>query len=259
VRRTGPPAPKAPPAWEPEEWVEVDEDVRDVASKAVERGGRATRRATQVDDRRAGSAIDEELTRVAGPSTAPKLAQRLADAGRAYERERYDEARKLLRPLADRAPASAAVRELYGLTLYRLGRWRDAQRELEAFRALSGSTEQHPVLADCARALGQWAQVEQLWEELRTASPGAALVAEGRIVAAGALADQGRLPEAVDLLEAGTRRARRAQEHHRRMLYALADLYERAGDVPRARQLFRRVAEADPGFADVAVRLRSLG
>ena len=37
--------------------------------------------------------------------------------------------------------------------------------------------------------------------------------------------------------------------------YALADLYERAGDVPRARELFRRDPADQPGFADVAQRL----
>jgi hypothetical protein len=49
------------------------------------------------------------------------------------------------------------------------------------------------------------------------------------------------------------------QPHHIRLTYALADLVERAGDIPRARQLFRRVADADPDFADVSNRLRTLG
>src|SRR5207302_464028 len=89
----------------------------------------------------------------AHPSAAPKLGQRLAEASKAYERARFTEARKLLKPLAGRVPGSASVRELYGLTLYRLGHWKLAVVELEAFRRLTGSTEQHPVLADCYRAL----------------------------------------------------------------------------------------------------------
>jgi hypothetical protein len=40
--------------------------------------------------------------------------------------------------------------------------------------------------------------------------------------------------------------------------YALADLYERAGDAPRARELFGRVAATDPDFVDVHARLRAL-
>ena len=183
-----------------------------------------------------------------------KLAERLADAGRAFERERYGDARRILQQLASRAPGAPAVRELYGVTLYRLGRWRDAIRELEAFRTLSGSVEQHPVLADSYRALGRHHEVDELWSELRAASPGAALVAEGRIVAAGALADRGDLAGAITLLARGVGPSRKMREHHLRLRYALADLYERAGDIPRARQLFDQVADAAPDYADVEAR-----
>ena len=161
-------------------------------------------------------------------------------------------------PWPSRRPGASSVRELYGLTLYRLGRWAQAARELEAFRTQTGSTEQHPVLADSYRALGRYADVEELWDELRAASPSAELVAEGRIVAAGALADQGRLEDAIELLAAGTKPTKKARLHHLRMAYALADLYERAGDLPRARELFGLVATTDPDFVDVQARLRAL-
>ncbi|MGQ0617487.1 MAG: tetratricopeptide repeat protein [Acidimicrobiia bacterium] len=205
------------------------------------------------------AAVEDELGRAAGAGPALKLGQRLAEATRAYERDRFPEARTLLGPVAKRAPGVPAVRELFGLTLYRLGQYRAAARELDAFRALTGSTEQNPVLADCERALGHWDRVEELWSELKAASPGAAVVAEGRIVAAGGLADRGRIDDAIRLLEAGTRAPRRMQAHHLRLFYALADLRERAGDIPAARQLFSRVKEADPDFADTASRLRALG
>jgi hypothetical protein len=42
------------------------------------------------------------------------------------------------------------------------------------------------------------------------------------------------------------------------VLYALADLYERAGDIPRARELFKRIARHDPRFFDAAERVKSL-
>jgi tetratricopeptide (TPR) repeat protein len=187
-----------------------------------------------------------------------RFEERLAGAGQAFRRGRFEEARRALRPLAEAAPGAAAVRELYGLTLYRLGRWKAAVKELEAFRTLSGSVEQHPVLADCYRALRRYDQVEELWHELRAASPAAELVTEGRIVAAGSLADQGRVDDAIALLGPAVRPSRRAKEHHLRAAYALADLYERAGDLPRARELFQRVAASDPDFVDVDTRLRAL-
>jgi tetratricopeptide (TPR) repeat protein len=204
------------------------------------------------------TATASDFDAVAGTAHLPKLGERLRNASRAFERERFIDASKILKPLAERAPGSAPVRELYGLTLYRLGRWKLAVRELEAFRTLTGSTEQNPVLADCYRALRRYREVDELWQEVAAASPSAEIVTEGRIVAAGALADRGEVERAIRLLEAGQKSSKRLQPHHVRLLYALADLVERAGDVPRARQLFGRVAAADPDFADVVHRLRSL-
>ena len=245
--------------WEPEEWIDEGE-VRGEARGAVGRGRTAPSRPGKPRRR-----VDEDAELPKDPSLGKavsgrgieKAEQRLRDASRAFKRERFEEARKILRPLAETAPTAESVRELLGLTYYRLGRWKSAAVELEAFRDLSGSTEQHPVLADCYRALGRHAKVAELWEELRAASPGAALVAEGRIVAAGSLADQGRLDDAIRLLSAA-KVPKRPREHHLRVTYALADLYERAGDVPRARQLFGVVAAADPELGDVMARVRAL-
>jgi tetratricopeptide (TPR) repeat protein len=242
--------------WQPEEWVDEGE-VRDQARGAVGRGRAPKARRPVVDDADPGP--DASLGRAVAGRTLERAEQRLRDASRAFKRERYEEARKILRPLAETAPTAESVRELLGLTHYRLGRWKAAAAELEAFRGLTGSTEQHPVLADCYRALGRHGKVAELWEELRAASPSAPLVAEGRIVAAGSLADQGRLDDAIRLLQAAKTPAKRPKEHHLRVAYALADLHERAGDVPSARQLFRLVAAADPDLGDVSARLRALG
>jgi tetratricopeptide (TPR) repeat protein len=111
---------------------------------------------------------------------------------------------------------------------------------------------------DCYRALRRWRKVEELWLELASVSPTAELVAEGRIVYAGALADQGRLPEALTLLRKRAETVKAPRDHHLRLWYALADLEERAGNVPRARALFDRVRREDAGFADVAERLAGL-
>ena len=242
-------------AWEPEVWID-EGAVRDEASGAVDRGRKGGRRpASPVDE---GSLEpDPSLRRAVPGARLERFEERLKDASRAFRRERFEEARRLLRPLAESAPTAESVRELLGLTYYRLGRWKQAISELEAFADLSASTEQHPVLADCYRALGRHAKVEELWEDLKRASPAAPLVAEGRIVYAGSLADQGRLQDAIAVLEA-SKPAKRPQEHHLRVTYALADLYERAGDVPRARQLFGIVAAADPDLGDVAARVRAL-
>ncbi|MDP1820865.1 MAG: tetratricopeptide repeat protein [Acidimicrobiales bacterium] len=247
-----------PRGWEPEQWIDEGE-VRGEARGAVDRGrsgpSRLVAGPVAAEDE---APEDPSLRRAVGAAKLERVQERLKEAGKAFRRERFDEARKILRPLAEIAPTAVSVRELLGLAYYRLGRWKQAVAELEAFRDMTGSTEQHPVLADCYRALGRHAKVAELWEELRTTSPGAALVAEGRIVYAGSLADQGNLTDAIRVLEAAKPPGRRAQDHHLRVAYALADLHERAGDVPKARQLFGIVAANDPELGDVAARLRAL-
>lgn len=204
--------------------------------------------------------IAHEVGATVEPAMAARVQRKLGQAADTFERDRLPDALRILRPLSKDAPEVAAVRELTGLALYGTGQWAAAAKELEAFRRLGGSVEQHPVLADCYRALGRYATVNDLWDELRESSPGAALVTEGRIVAAGALADQGDVRGAIRLLEKGpVRPTRAAGVHHARLWYALADLYERAGDTPKARELFARVVAAEPGLADAAERLHSLG
>jgi tetratricopeptide (TPR) repeat protein len=255
TERKGAPELGPPPAWEPEEWVqEPDEPVRGEATKAVARGakGRPTR------TRKAPAPVADEIGKAVGRGTSGQIEQRLMDAARTFERERYRDADRMLRVLLDRAPDVPAVRELYGLTLYRLGRWNEAAKQLELFRQQSGSTEQHPVLADCYRALGRHKKADALWNELRGSDATGELVTEGRIVAAGSRADRGDLRGAIQLLERGPVKVKRPKTHHLRLWYALADLYERAGDNPRARDLFARVTAAEPDFADAAERLAAL-
>lgn len=199
----------------------------------------------------------DELARLAGRGARQAQAD-LARAAEAFSAGRERDAARILRPLRDLYPDASAVRELLGLSQYRLGQYAAATKELEAFADLTGSVEQHPVLMDCARALGRHARVEELWEELAQASPSAALVSEGRIVLAGSRADQGRLHEAIATLDRRRGTPGRVQEHHVRVWYALADLYERAGEIPKARDLFLQVRRHDAAFADVAERLAAL-
>ena len=160
--------------------------------------------------------------------------------------------------LARLAPEVGAVRELYGLTLYRLGRWREAARELKAFHDLTGSFDQHPVIADCERALGRDKAVLALWDALRHEGVEREVLVEGRLVVAGMMADRGDLEGAIGLLGPGGKSLRHPDACHIRQWYALADLYERAGDLPRARELFSRVASFSPELFDTEDRLAAL-
>ena len=234
------------------------EEVREEATGAVARGGKRSRAQADPEPLHLAEEVREQLSRAVGNARTERVERRLGEAAEHFENERYGDANRILKKLSDEAPTVGAVRELFGLTLYRQGKWTAAARELEAFRLIGGSTEQHPVLADCYRALRQWPQVEELWDELRAASPDAELVTEGRIVMAGSLADRDRVVDAIRLLQTGWSLPKRPRIHHLRRAYTLADLYERAGEVPRARDLFQRIRAVDADFADVRERLRNL-
>jgi tetratricopeptide (TPR) repeat protein len=245
------------PSDDQDQWIDGGL-VRDEASAAVSRGATAAK-PTSRRKREVPAEVGEEVAKAAGPNWAARVKDRLGDAARAYEAERYRDAKRILEPLLERVPSAVAVRELLGLTYYRMGKWRDAIRELGAVELLTGSVDHHPVIADCHRALKQLEPVERLWDELRRTGAGVDVVIEGRIVMAGALADKGRVADAVKVLEQGPVDVRRPQEHHLRLWYALGALYEKAGDVTRARSLFSRLVAIDPEFADAADRLDSLG
>jgi tetratricopeptide (TPR) repeat protein len=240
--------------WEPETWID-EGPVRADAEEAVERARR--------DEPRAGRASETEpdTTQLKKGLPANRRAHAERDvkkATKAFQREYFRDAEKLLKPLHAVAPDDLTVLELYGLTLYRLERWRAAAERLERFAEITGSVEQHPVIADCRRALGHHRRVAELWEELREHQASAALMAEGRIVYAGDLADQGDLRRAIAELERSSYKAKKPKDHHLRLRYALADLYERAGDVPRARELFDSIARHDADYVDVRRRIAAL-
>jgi tetratricopeptide (TPR) repeat protein len=208
--------------------------------------------------------VATEIRNAADAATAAhkeRLVERADDAYNAYERGRYQDALRAIKPVADEAPRVAAVRELAGLAAYRSGRWREAARHLQALDDLIDTTEQIPVLMDIQRALHKPKKVAELWTELRHRSPDPNVLAEGRIVAAASLAETGDLNGAIALLTTagGTKALRNPSTRHVRQWYLLADLYERAGDVPRAREFFERIRRVDPQAYDVAERLRALG
>ena len=208
--------------------------------------------------------VAAEIRKAADTATAHHrevLVGKMEDAVAAYDRHRYQDAMRLGKQVADETPAVPAVRNLVGLAAYRAGRWREAVRQLEAYDQLTDDADHVPALMDSYRALGRPKKLADLWAELRLRSPEPEVLAEARIVAAGMLADRKDLPGAIDLLVAGgaARALRNPSYRHLRQWYALADLYERAGDLPKARELFLRVLRAEPDAYDVVDRLEALG
>jgi len=197
-----------------------------------------------------------QLKDLLGDSAGGRAWRDLNQAAEHLEEGRSGQSRVIAERLYRRTPEVVEVAEMFGLSLYAQGRWRQAIEVLEDVREASGLPDQNPVLADAHRAVGNFADVERLWIELREASPSNELMNEGRIVAAGALADQGRLQDAVRTLGKGWKRPKRPFDHHLRRAYALADLYERAGERPQAKELFGWIAHHEPRYLDAKQRAR---
>jgi tetratricopeptide (TPR) repeat protein len=190
-----------------------------------------------------------------------KMVNTLTRAAEAYDRKRYEEALRLGRVVADATPGVAAVRELTGLAAYRAERWAMAKIHLRAYFTITEDPEHLPLVMDADRANHRYRAVEKTFDELQESEPTAEVLAEGRIVMAATLADQQHFEEAIDLLiKAGAaKNLRNPSYRHVRLWYALADVYDRAGDTASARELFARIVIAEPDAYDATDRLVELG
>ena len=241
-----------------EQWID-EGSVRREATSAARRAAGDAPPAKRREPKPLDPEVAAELNEALGPQRGARLTERLAQASEALDRERFQEARRIAGSIAKEAPSVAAAHELLGLTNYRLGLYKQAVAALEAAQDLHPNPALLPVIADCQRAQGRWAAVDRVWTEIKEASPSHDVMAEGRMVAAGALADQGDLRGALALMEPATKRPKAVRDFHLRQWYVLADLYDRMGDPISARRWFSTVAEFDDEFADVRDRLRSLG
>jgi tetratricopeptide (TPR) repeat protein len=217
------------------------------------RGSRETIRPVHLSDE-----IVRELRATSRPGKADILIKVFGEAAGAFAEADYRQAVRLGEQSKHMALRAASVRELLGLAYYRMGRWQEAIRELSAFRRIAGATEQNPVMADCYRALGKHEKAIELCDEVdpRGVDPG--VYYEAQIVAAGALADLGRLDDAIARLEHLDLDPDVAESHHVRAWYLLADLLERRGRFTQAREWFEAVSAADADVTDAPERARRL-
>jgi tetratricopeptide (TPR) repeat protein len=246
-----------PAPWERERWVD-DGPIREVAEAASARAQSDAPSPKRRSNGELDPAAVAEVEREAGQRSA-RYHERLRSAAEALERGRFDDARRMVQPVLRDLPNVAMAHEVAGLAFYSTGQWRKAAAELELARQLDRSVKHHAVLADCYRAMRRYDTADELWAELKGASPAPGLMAEGRIVAAGVLADQGDLRGALKVMEPARAVPKKARDHHLRQWYVIADLLDRSGEIIEARRYFSLVAQVDAEFADVMQRLASLG
>jgi tetratricopeptide (TPR) repeat protein len=196
-----------------------------------------------------------EIQATARSGTADEAISLVTQALSAFLEEDFGEAARLAEAARSIAPRSGRAAELLGLALYHAGRWKEALRELLAFRRMTGSLEQNHVIADCYRALGRSDRALEVLSEVPPDSTPPDVWAETMIVAAGALADKGDIERALAALSRTDLNPQSVEPYHLRLWYVQSDLLERAGRLSEAVEGWRSIVAEDPEFFDAAERL----
>lgn len=212
---------------------------------------------TERERPRLPSAVYRDIKAAAG-GELDRVASAYADAGEALATGDRTRALRLLQDAKRLAPRSAVVREALGIALYLDERFKDAARELSAYRRMSGRQDQNHLLADCARAAGQLDRAEALVSEMMGADVPADRIAEGLLVVAGARTDQGEHDAALAALHRVDLEPRTVEPHHLRLWHLAADISAEQGDTEAERGYLQAIATVEPDFLDVAERLAAL-
>ena len=198
--------------------------------------------------------IVREINQVAHFGRARGVKDAVFEAANALEETDYPRVIEALATAKRDAPRSPTVRELLGLAYYHLGQFREAARELAAYRRLSGSHDQDPPYADAERALGRPEKAVEIVEQLPRDEVSEEVLVEALIVAAGALRELGRAGEAVELLRGGPLLPDEVLPHYLRLWYALAEALEDDDNRREARSWWDAIYAEDPEFFDVSSR-----
>ena len=202
--------------------------------------------------------VRDELQRVTKPTQVRDAVSRLSRAVELLERGDAGAAVAEATKAKQLSSRSAAVREVLGLALYGASRWQDALTELKAYRRFSGRADQNHVIADCLRAVGKPQEAVPLAEEELRAKVSHEAKAEAVIVAASALADQGKFAEALAFLGRAKTKEGVSAPYTLRLWYVRGDILAKAGRRDEAAGEFRRIMRHDASAFDAAERLAEL-
>lgn len=162
-----------------------------------------------------------------------------------YGDENFEAAFRKLAKAKQLSPRSPSVRELLGLSAYRLERWGEALAELRAYRRIAGDTSYMPAEMDSLRALGRDADVEKTWKRFGELGGSRPAEAEARVVYGAFLLDRGRPAEAWAVTRTSRLPANAPLYELRRWFIAARAALE-IGDAEAAGKLARAVHRAEP-------------
>jgi predicted Zn-dependent protease len=208
--------------------------------------------------------VRKEIERlVTNTSRAKDVILCLAVGTAASEDEEHAVARRYLVWAKHLAPRSPAVREALGIALYREGDLHGALAELQAYRRLSGGTDQNHLIADCIRSEGR--------DVDRAVVVGMELVdderaeierrVEAAIVVAAVHLDTHRAARARPLIQrflVGPEAAAVPSESTVRLLWVAADVAVAEGRSEDALRALERLSAIEPDYPDVADRIAQI-
>ncbi|HET7235346.1 MAG TPA: tetratricopeptide repeat protein [Actinomycetota bacterium] len=205
------------------------------------------------------SDVVSELRHMSKPGRAEDATRRLERAVQLLERGDARGAAAEASKAKEVAPRAPTVREILGLALYGLERYQEALSEMQAYRRMSGRADQNHIIADCLRSMGRSDRAVPLAEEaLGARGVPIAAKAEAVIVAASALADQGKFDQALGMLRRIRTRDDVASPEVLRVWYVTGDILERSGHRQEAQREFRKIVRHDPSAFDAAERAAQL-
>jgi Flp pilus assembly protein TadD len=196
-----------------------------------------------------------ELRDTTRPGQTEKASVLVTKALQTFMEGDYRHAASLSSEAKKLAQRSARVRELLGLSLYHAGDFKEALREFQAFKRMSGSLEQNHLIADCYRADGRPDKALEVLGEVKPKDVVEEVWVEVLIVAASTLADKGQFDRALSQLSRGDLQPKEVQPHHLRLWYVRAEILEKAGKQEEARAQREKIAREDPEFFDVSEKL----
>lgn len=216
--------------------------------------------------RRAGTAggdlpkwIREEVLRSTHKDKREATLQLLGEAADAFADGRFPKAYGRLVRAKQISSRTPTIRELLGLTAYRMGKWEEALQELRAYRRIAGDTTHMPVEMDCLRALGRDRDIEKVWDLYAELGGMASTDCEMKVVYASHLLDRGAPRKAWAVANPGRLKGD-PREWDLRQWYVAARAAVALADLTTARQLAAAIEKHDlafPGLSDLLTEIES--
>jgi hypothetical protein len=200
-----------------------------------------------------GAAVDlpnwvvEGLVRVTPKERVAAALEALGEASAAMADSRYHAAVKYAKTAKNLSPQDATIREVLGLSAYRIGDWDTALSELRAYRRMAGEAVHLPIEMDVLRAMNRDRDVEKAWDTLEKADVPPSVWKEGKVVYGSHLLEKGDAAAAWDLT-GPERVGPNAHEADLRVWYVAARAAAHTGETATARRIADAIVLNDPSF-----------